>query len=30
MLAFGGWGVVVYVISERTTTVTLLELTWAG
>jgi hypothetical protein len=30
MLAFGGWGVVVYVIGERITTVTLLELTWAG
>lgn len=30
MLAFGEWGIVVCVIGERTATVTLLELAWAG
>jgi mRNA-degrading endonuclease RelE of RelBE toxin-antitoxin system len=30
LLQFGGWGIVVYVIGQRATTVTLLELTWAG
>jgi len=30
MLAFGGWGTVVYVIGERATTVLILDLLWAG
>ena len=30
ILPFHRWGIVVYVISERAGTVTLLELTWAG
>jgi hypothetical protein len=30
MLWFGEWGVLVYVIAERTVTVTVLETVWAG
>jgi len=30
LLVFGEWGLVVYVIHERRTTVILLEVTWAG
>lgn len=30
MLAFGEWGVLVYVIVERIATVTVLETVWAG
>jgi mRNA-degrading endonuclease RelE of RelBE toxin-antitoxin system len=30
MLAFGEWGVLVYVIAERTRAVTLLDLLWAA
>jgi hypothetical protein len=30
MLAFGGWGTVMYVIGERTAAVLILDLLWAG
>jgi hypothetical protein len=30
MLAFGGWGAIVYVIGERTAAVLILDLLWAG
>jgi hypothetical protein len=30
MLWFGEWGVLVYVIGDRTRTVTLLDLLWAA
>lgn len=30
MLAFGEWGIVVYVVGTRAATVMLLELAWAG
>jgi hypothetical protein len=30
ILAFGGWGTVVYVIGERTAAVLILDLLWAG
>ncbi len=30
VLAFGTWGMAVYVIAERTATVTIVDLLWAG
>jgi hypothetical protein len=30
LLAFGEWGILVYVIGERAATVMLLELAWAA